>query len=139
MRNNPAIQDSCGYYRLVESYRNEYNRICHRTLLNIGFIEPEVKTRLTVIQRTLTNLVDGKSSIFEEKDQITNHYVSKWWQELIDKKKVDVLTPQRAKKLFQADTIKHKDVREIGAEWIGYQAQTTKPYVINRVVQRFCS
>jgi len=122
MRNNPAIQDSCGYYRLVESYRNEYDRICHRTLLNIGFIEPEVKTRLAVIQRALTDFADGKQSIFEENDQITNHYITKWWQELIDKKKVDVLTPQRAKKLFQADTIKHKDVREIGAEWIGYQA-----------------
>ena len=89
--------------------------------MNIGFIEPEVKTRLAVIQRALTNLAEGKPSIFEEKDQITNHYVTKWWQELIDKKKVDVLTPQRAKKLIQADTIKHKDVREIGAEWIGYQ------------------
>lgn len=97
MRNNPAIQDSCGYYRLVESYRNEYNRICHRTLLNIGFIEPEVKTRLAVIQRALTDFADGKQSIFEENDQITNHYITKWWQELIDKKKVDVLTPQRAK------------------------------------------
>jgi hypothetical protein len=87
MRNNQAIQDSCGCYRFVESYRNEYNRICHRTLLNIGFIALEVKTRLAVIQRTLTDLADGKPSIFEEKNQITNHYLSKWWQELIDKRR----------------------------------------------------
>ena len=122
MRNNPATQDSCGYYRLVESYRNQDNRICHRTLLNIGFIELEVKTRLAFVQKALSDLADGKPSLFEEKDPIIKQYVTKWWQELIDKKKIDILTPERAKKLIQADTIKHKDVREIGAEWICYQA-----------------
>jgi len=89
--------------------------------LSIGFLESEVKTQLAVIQ-SVNRFCGWKPSIFKENNQIINYYTSKWWQELIDKKKVDVLTPNRAKKLFQADTIKHKDVREIGAEWIGYQA-----------------
>jgi len=122
MRNNPTTQMSTGYYRLVESYRNEYNRVCHRTLLNIGFIESELKECLPVIQKLLTDLAVGKRSIFEEKDPVTSHYTTKWWQELIDKKKIDILTTQKAKKLIQVDTIKHKDVREIGPEWLGYQA-----------------
>ena len=37
MRNNPTSGHYQGYYRLVESYRNEDDRICHRTLLYVGF------------------------------------------------------------------------------------------------------
>lgn len=122
LRNNPATQSSCGYYRLVESYRNEYNRICHRTLLNIGFIESDVKAQLPHVQKRLSDLVAGKQTLFEEKDPIVRHCVTKWWQELIDKKRIDVLTPERAKSLIQVDTIKHKNVREVGAEWLGFQA-----------------
>lgn len=36
-RHNPVIGDIAAYYRLVESYRNENDRVCHKTLLNIGF------------------------------------------------------------------------------------------------------
>ena len=36
-RHNSIINDIAAYYRLVESYRNEYDRVCHKTLLNIGF------------------------------------------------------------------------------------------------------
>ena len=34
MRTNPETGVYSGYYRLVESYRNCYNRVCHRTILN---------------------------------------------------------------------------------------------------------
>jgi hypothetical protein len=67
--------------------------------LSIGFLESEVKTQLAVIQ-SVNRFCGWKPSIFKEKDQIINYYTSKWWQKLIDKKKVDVLTPNRAKKLF---------------------------------------
>ena len=36
-RHNPDIRHIAAYYRLVESYRNESDRVCHKTLLNIGF------------------------------------------------------------------------------------------------------
>jgi hypothetical protein len=35
---NPATDQLDPYYRLVESYRNETDRVCHRTLLNVGFL-----------------------------------------------------------------------------------------------------
>jgi hypothetical protein len=57
--------------------QKDYNRISHRTLLNIGFTELEVKTRLAVIQIAQTDFADGKPSIFEEKDQITSQYIIK--------------------------------------------------------------
>ena len=38
IRNNPTTGDISGYYRLVERYRNVEGRVCHRTMLNVGFI-----------------------------------------------------------------------------------------------------
>jgi hypothetical protein len=39
MRTNPATGVYCGYYRLVESYRNHCDRVCHRTILNAGHLD----------------------------------------------------------------------------------------------------
>ncbi|MEO8149752.1 MAG: hypothetical protein ABI723_19085 [Bacteroidia bacterium] len=39
IRTNPATGEIGTYYRLVESYRNIEGRVCHRTLLNVGFLE----------------------------------------------------------------------------------------------------
>ena len=36
-RHSPTIKNIDAYYRLVESYRNECDRVCHKTLLKIGF------------------------------------------------------------------------------------------------------
>jgi hypothetical protein len=64
LRQNPATNQPDCYYRLVESYRNEYNRVCHRTLLNIGFVDLEVET-LNKIRRILQDRLDRKSPLFE--------------------------------------------------------------------------
>jgi hypothetical protein len=122
MRNNPAAQTSCGYYRLVESYRNETGRVCHRTLLNVGFLEEVVKQHLPAIQTILTDKASGKQDLFPCDDPTVQAHVAKWWKELIDLKRVDVLDSNTAKKLVKIDSIKHKDVREVGAEWLAYQA-----------------
>jgi hypothetical protein len=39
MRHNSARGFIDGYYRLVESYRNAEDKICYRTLLNVGFLD----------------------------------------------------------------------------------------------------
>lgn len=45
-----------GYYRLIESYRNFEGRICHRTILNVGFIDESVTAdQLLKIQQQLTD------------------------------------------------------------------------------------
>lgn len=39
MRTNPKTDRYSGYYRLVESYRNHRDRVCHRTILNAGYLD----------------------------------------------------------------------------------------------------
>lgn len=35
VRTNPRTGKLDSYYRLIESYRNTENRVCHRTILNV--------------------------------------------------------------------------------------------------------
>lgn len=124
MRYNPELKTSCGYYRLVESYRNIDDRICHRTLLNIGFISYLQPEQLNRIQKHLSLRAEGKISIFEEEDSIIKEHTEKYWKELITRRRIDLpeVAAEKSKKFIDADTIKNKDINEIGAEWMSYQA-----------------
>jgi len=75
MRYNSELKTSCGYYRLVESYRNFEGRICHRTILNVGFINDLKAGDLNKIQKTLTDKAQGKSDLFVGNDQKITAYV----------------------------------------------------------------
>ena len=123
LRNNPATKQSEGYWRLVESYRNEFGRVCHRTLHNVGFITFD-SDKLVSIQRVLNNRFERKEPLFEETDQEALSIADKYWQEMVAKKKIDVCDQvfEKSKRLVDIDTLKHKDAREIGAEWMCYQA-----------------
>lgn len=39
IRRHPETRVLAGYYRLVKSYRNANERVCHRARWNVGFIE----------------------------------------------------------------------------------------------------
>lgn len=124
LRYHPELKTSCGYYRLVESYRNIEDRVCHRTLLNIGFIGHLQPEQLNKIQKQLTVRAEGKISLFEEEDPVILAHVEKYWKELISKKRIDLpeIAAEKRRNWIAVDTIKHKDVREIGAEWMSHQA-----------------
>jgi hypothetical protein len=104
----------------VESYRNFEDRICHRTMLNIGFMPMLTKPQFLDIQARLTNFANGKADIFDSADSIVNEYVSKFFNEMLRLKKLDLSTGN-TQKWVDADTIKHSRVREIGSEWLCYQ------------------
>ncbi|MCX6249893.1 MAG: hypothetical protein NTX61_03990 [Bacteroidetes bacterium] len=57
MRHNPKTGELSGFYRLVESYRNQENRICHRMMLAAGFLDDLSGEQLNRIQKGL-NLQD---------------------------------------------------------------------------------
>jgi hypothetical protein len=79
MRQNPARGFIDGYYRLVESCRNSENRVCHRTMLNVGFLDMDEvnESQLNRIQKILTLRSEcSTGSLFEEKteDPTVRHY-----------------------------------------------------------------
>ncbi len=123
IRKNPETGELEGYYRLVESYRNEYDRICHRTLLNVGFLKT-IPEKLNVVQKILNDRLNRKPCLFEETDTEIVILAERLWKELLASGKIDASDQayEKKRRMVDANTLKHKDVREIGAEWMCYQA-----------------
>ena len=124
-RKNPETGNSCGYYRLVESYRNEYDRICHRTILHVGFIDSIEPEQINKIQKQLTLRAEGKIECFvEETDALVNDLIKLLWNRWIGEKRIDhpEVAKAKRKRMVDVDTIRHRDVKEIGSEWMAYQA-----------------
>ncbi|MEO9051458.1 MAG: hypothetical protein ABI280_06675, partial [Ginsengibacter sp.] len=123
IRKHPETGRLTGYYRLVESYRNSDNRICHRTILNIGFMEGATPEQLNKIQKQLTEKYGHKQSLFEaeeDDDPVVEKHVEDLWQRIIALKKLDIVPVERLSRMVNADTLRHSNVREIGSESICY-------------------
>lgn len=120
-RTNPRTNKFDSYYRLVESYRNAQGRVCHRTILNIGFIEDELSPeQLNIIARTLTDIYERKETLFKQSDPLINKWVSELWSKIVAGQKLDLTLYNKNSRMVYADTIEHKNVREIGSEWMCY-------------------
>jgi len=136
IRKNPATSKLGSYYRLVESYRNADGRICHQTLLNIGFMDEVETEELNRIQKLLNHkckYIDNElfKVEYDKETPLVRKWVDELYERLVREKKIDVPDPptKRNKNLYAGDwhtidlnTLRHKDIREIGCEWLCFQA-----------------
>ena len=135
LRHNSGTSKTEGYYRLVESSRNASGRVCHKTLLNVGFIDKLVDIdQLNQVRRILCNRYEeapGQPSLFEIKpdnEPIVNQLVEDWWGRLVNENRIDICQQKKAeptvrqRHMVDSDSIRHYDVRETGSEWLCYQA-----------------
>ena len=132
MRTNPATGVYCGYYRLVESYRNHSDRVCHRTMLNAGYLDELTTYQLNLIQKILTaKVANHGNTLFKlpyTDDTTVMRYVDEFYNRMVAEKRIDVFVDKKASKngkdlqMIDLNSIRNKDVREIGAEWLSYQA-----------------
>ena len=134
-RHNPNTNKPGWYYRLVESYRNSEGRVCHRPMLNVGFLEGLTTDQMNLIQKILTQRVENANNVLFDipisDDPIINQYVDEYYNRLVAEKRIDILIDKQKKKpyakgkdleIIDLNRIRNKDVREIGAEWLSYQA-----------------
>ena len=135
MRINPATGKYSGYYRLVESYRNHLDRVCHRTILNAGYLDGLSTDQLNLIQKILTaKVANYDKPLFElpyTDDTTVIRYVDEFYQRMVAEKRIDILVEKKGEKalrrgkdlqMIDLNSIRNKDVREIGSEWLSYQA-----------------
>ncbi|MEO8766497.1 MAG: hypothetical protein ABI416_19510, partial [Ginsengibacter sp.] len=96
-RKHPDTGKLSSYYRLVESYRNGDNRVCHHTIVNVGFMEDATPEQLNKIQKQLTEKYEHKQSLFSEQEQdpIVKKYVEELWQRIIDSKRLDIVPVEK--------------------------------------------
>jgi hypothetical protein len=122
LRYNKDKQQSDAYYRLVESYRNAEGRVCHRTILNIGFIDDDYSAeQLNQTARILTDRYEQKQSLFEPTDTAVNELAETLWKRIIKDERLDLTLHSPTSRQIDADTMRHSNVREIGSEWICHQ------------------
>jgi transposase len=135
LRHNPAKGKSDSYYRLIESYRNEKDRVCHRTLLNVGFLDDLVSIdQLNQVRRILCNRREealGNPQLFDiekNNEEIVNKLADEFWHKLVSENRIDIGQKPKKEPTFRQrnmvfeESIRHPDVREIGGEWLCFQA-----------------
>ena len=121
IRRHPETGAITGYYRLVESYRNAEGRVCHRTILNVGFMEDTTPEQRERIQQELNDRYERKQRMFDqEEDPVVKRYVESLWARILQEKRLDVNSLERRRHMIDCDTMNHSHAREIGAERMCY-------------------
>jgi len=103
--------------------------------LNAGYLDGLSTNQLNLIQKILTaKVANYDKPLFElpyTEDTTVIRYVDEFYQRMIIEKRIDVLVEKRDKKVLRRgkdlqmidlNSIRNKDIREIGAEWLSYQA-----------------
>lgn len=61
----------------------------------------------------------NQTELFSEGDPLVNRLTEELWERLVGEKRIDI---KEASRTLKVETIKHRDAREIGSEWISYHA-----------------
>ncbi len=126
IRRNPLTGELSGYYRLVESYRNGFGKVCHRTILTAGFIDELNSEQLALVQKGLNEQIEGQNNkLFQQiQDPFVKSYIDKFFKQMIKEKRVDKAITNKNKdwQTIDINTLKNKEIREVGAEWMCFQA-----------------
>jgi hypothetical protein len=116
-------------YKLCESYRCDYG-VRHQIIISLGKLEDlSSSDRDSFIERVrrlgsrIEELVHygNTSPILITDDEKVEELAQKFYADIVEKQKLDI-DRQHDYHYIDTESIKNKDVREIGAEWLCYQA-----------------
>jgi transposase len=90
--------------------------------LNVGFLNEFNGNRIDLIEKGICDRITGQQSMFE--DTRVTAFIESLYQRMIKEKKVDLggTAPKKDIDTVDLNTLKNKDVREVGAEWLSLQA-----------------
>lgn len=113
------------YYRLCESYRYE-NTVRHHTVVQLGTLDelPEEYQRKNLAQRISSLVKQSRTGIcdmFEADDEIIEALAQKYFLTILKKERIDFIKGKDYQTI-DTNSIKNKDIREIGTEWLCAQA-----------------
>ena len=115
----------CFYYRLSESYRDEFGFPRQRMIIGLGRLEelPDLDQKIQLAER-INELVKGEPTLnIGNTDDKVEELAQHFYRLIKAKKKIDRNDKQPDDtETVKLNTLKNKDVREIGAESICYQA-----------------
>ena len=127
------------YYKIKESFRDVLGRVHTRVVHTPGYLPNLCCDEIVQIRRGLTYLIEQSASIPGQPtlfptDPRTGYsqkvcgYIDKFWEEIRSNGKIDAAresydkAERKARRLIDVSTVKHTDVREVGAENVCLQA-----------------
>ncbi|HMC86718.1 MAG TPA: IS1634 family transposase [Chitinophagaceae bacterium] len=113
------------HYRLCESYRSD-NTVRHQTILHLGSLDqiPEIdqkKALATRIDELVKQSHTGKQNLFQPPDQLIEALAQKYFAAIKEKQRLDISAGKDYHRV-DTDTVKNKNIKEIGSEWLCMQA-----------------
>ena len=119
-KHNRTTNERYTIYKLCEGYRKN-GGVCHHIIINFGRLESlgTVEQKKLLASRVEQFLVNGgntlTSSVADEHvEQLARHY----YNEIKNKKRYDIKQGNEEWETVNMTTLKNKDAREIGAEWL---------------------
>ena len=112
------------YFRLSESYRDQRGFPRQRMILGLGrLLElPDFDQKVLFLER-LNELIKGKPTLFRCNDEKIEQLAQHYYLQLKQKKKIDRATDTEEDfDTVNLNTLRNKNIREVGAESICYQA-----------------
>jgi transposase len=89
--------------------------------VNVGFLSSSIRAeQLNAVSRRITDMYQHKPSLFELNDSVVEELVTKLWSVIVKGNKLDLTLHDPSSRKVDADSLKHTNVREVGAEWICY-------------------
>jgi len=109
-------------YQLCESYRLD-DRIRHRVIIGLGKLEEKLDTveKIKQLGRRIEEKLKGQNTLPLNDDKKIEDLANYYYQEIKKKKRYD-FGPDSDWQTVKLSSIKNKDAREIGAEWLCKQA-----------------
>lgn len=131
----PEMGCQLPYYRLKESYRDVNGNVHSLVVLNIGFepsLQPiQVKKIAYALTKRFKNRSNSDYLFGNDFSGLTDDERAKaliYWERMKSEGGIDRFDEregkncQEAEKYIDTDTIEHTDARNVGAEWLCYQA-----------------
>jgi len=120
---NKTTKERYSIYQLCESYRLD-GRVRHHIILGLGKLEElatdEQKIRLG---KRIEEILQGTSRLpLEEPDEKVEQLALHFYNEIVKKQRYDVKANGRDWQVVDVNTVKNKNAREVGAEWLCKQA-----------------
>lgn len=113
------------HYRLCESYRFD-NAVRHETILHLGTLKelPDIEQKRSLLIR-INELIKqghtGRQSLFIPDDARVETLAQHFFALIKEKQRIDIAAGKDYQRI-DTDTVKNKNIREAGTEWLCMQA-----------------
>ncbi|HEX5555924.1 MAG TPA: IS1634 family transposase, partial [Chitinophagaceae bacterium] len=113
------------HYRLCESYR-VHDTVRHHTILHLGPLDdlPKIEQKKALVARIVELIKDsrtGKKGLFVAEDSAVEFRAQESFRLIKENNRLD-FCDRHAYQVVDTDSVKNRDVREVGCEWLCMQA-----------------